>query len=139
MPGGVTPVDRVAQCIQVGVDAGLFGAQRIRAVEAHQAWVVGTITVAQQVPAKRLFTGFAVERQQAAHAIVIGPFAVGTIVCVAGALRIAFADDAARQVAEQQLRGVGIGGVVLHPQRLDAGIQVVGQHIVLRGAVQLLT
>ena len=35
--------------------------------------------------------------------------------------------------------GVGIGGVVLHPQRLDAGIQVVGQHIVLRGAVQLLT
>ncbi|RMP73679.1 hypothetical protein ALQ16_202007 [Pseudomonas syringae pv. actinidiae] len=139
MPGRVAQGDGVAQAVGVGVDAALGeGAEKIRAVEAHQAWVIGPITITQQVPAIGCFAYFTVEPGSAAQRIIAVTFPVGAVDRCTQLVLLAFAKHALVRVRQQQQ--VFFFGVPhdLLAQWLFFKVQVVSALIILNAAAQLL-
>ncbi len=138
MPGGVAPGNGVAQAIGIGVEpACAKGAQGIGAVKTHHAGVVGSVAIAQQVPARVFFAYLAVEPCNAEQRVIAVAFSVGAVYRCSQGVLLELSENALVRIRQQQQSvcrfsdGLLADGLLIDVQELSASA-------VLHGAAQLL-
>ncbi len=138
MPGGVAPGNGIAQAIGIGIDpACAKGAQGIRAVKTHHAGVVGSVAIAQQVPACVFFAYFAVEPCDAEQRVIAVTFSVGAVDRCSQLVLLELSEHALVRIRQQQQGfcrfsdGLLADGLLVYVQKLSTSV-------VLHRAAQLL-
>ena len=142
VPGRVLEGNRVTLAISVRIDPACpERAQGVRAVKAHQGRVVGSVTLAQQVPAAGLIADFTVKSQQALQlAIVIvvaAAFALSAVDRCAQFGVLVFAKHTVAGVGQQQ-QGLCVVVHLLLTQRCISIVEVLDLRIPLNRVAQAI-